>query len=262
MLHLSGQRRRLAATLLLFFVVAGYVVLPVQRARADALPVFDVLNDPKEYGLDFAAFFAAKQVIKIMRNIVLNFVKTGRLGGPTFSMNFNMDIARIAQVATRRFLTDLTGINFCAGLPRIPQQAFLRLDINLALTCSPNGGLLDDFRNGRGEFTPELLALAQEDNNDYWDLAIRAIDQKMRYENMARQGYHNEFNAGGGFLPLRDSQGRTKTPGRIIGDYVQEDITSMFREGDVADELSEAIISITDAIFQQLIDQGLASWGI
>jgi len=258
--RLSHTSRRWAATLLLVFFVASYLVMPVQRAHAQLL-VYDVGLNPKEYALDSIALLAAKAVIKVFRDIVLNFIRTGRLSGPTFSMNFNIDMARIAKVATRQFLTDLTGINFCAGLPPIPQQAFLRLDLNAALTCSPNGGQLAAFRKGDIPFTPELLALAQEDNNDYWDLNIAAIDQKMQRENIARQGYSNEYNAGQGFLPLKDSKGRVKTPGRIIGDYIQEDVNSMFREGDIADELLEAIVTIADAAFRELINQGLANWG-
>jgi len=260
--RLSHTSRRWAATLLLVFFVASYLVMPVQRARAQLL-VYDVSLNPKEYALDLLAY-TAKLVIREFRNQVISWIKTGRFGTmPAFSASIMIDSQRIMENAAKIFLSELTGINFCSSFPRLPSASYTRLDFRLSLACTysgTSGGSQEQFYNGDvGDFVS--LWSSEESENDFWNSQVEVMDEKMREEAIAANSLTNEFVAGSGFLNLRDPKtGKTKTPGKVVADYLQEDINSMFREYDLADEMTEVIIAIADTFLQTIITQGLGSF--
>src|SRR3989338_3814924 len=109
MFFLAEQTRRRAAALLLFFFVATFLVLPVARAKADAIPVWDIFNTPKEGGLDAIAFIAAKAIIKAFRTVILRAMITGRFGGLSFSTSFTIDVRKYVENEARQFMSEFTG---------------------------------------------------------------------------------------------------------------------------------------------------------
>ena len=137
------------------------------------------------------------------------------------------------------------------------------MDFRLSLACTysgTSGGSQEQFYNGDvGDFVS--LWSSEESENDFWNSQVEVMDEKMREEAIAANSLTNEFVAGSGFLNLRDPKtGKTKTPGKVVADYLQEDINSMFREYDLADEMTEVIIAIADTFLQTIITQGLGSF--
>ncbi|RJQ37197.1 hypothetical protein C4552_01720 [Candidatus Parcubacteria bacterium] len=216
----------------------------------------------KEYALDPAAWLM-KLVIQQLRDMAIQWILTGNFGGPTFSQGILIDLRNAVTEASKIFVSNLTGINFCDGYPPIPPNAFFSLDLSLRLQCSfTGGGALADFRNGTA-FSWEMVASAQESANDPFNAYVDALSEKMRMEAEVLGAVTQEHLAGGGFYGIRGEDGKIKTPGRHIADFLQEDINSMFREFDNADELSEvfagAITSIVDTFAWKIINDGLTA---
>src|SRR3989344_3734603 len=222
MFFLAEQTRRRAAMLLLFFFVAAFLVLPVARAKADAIPVWDIFNTPKEWGLDAIAFIAAKAIIKAFREVILRAMITGRWGGLSFSTSFIVDIRKFTENAARSFMSELTGINFCSGQPQLPPNALFSVSLRLDTECSFTGDLGAYLRGD--DYSDEAIYLAEEDENNFWNVAMNTWDQKLRYEALAKSSFTEEFRSGSGFLAKRGSTGEIKTPGRVVGDYLQENV--------------------------------------
>lgn len=219
----------------------------------------------KEYVLDPLSY-VAKLVIRTLRGMVIKWILTGRFEGPAFSTSFSIDAARIAENASRQFLSELTGIDFCAGfnIPAVPNFAF---NFNVNSSCTLPIGINQNYTNsllalntnpGSLSFE-EKLALNDPQNNRIYSY-IFALDEQQRRIAKAVDARNAEYLAGGGFLGIRDpATGKIKTPGRHVADILQEDVNSLFREYDLADELLEAIVAIVDTFVQKTINDGLTA---
>lgn len=236
------------------------------------VPTFDIVNAPSfditavsTAGLktkscaDEIMTMALKAAISMTRDMVLRWIITGRFEGPVFSQSFVIDAQRAAENASRTFLGRLTGINFCAGLPPIPPQAFFGLNIEFDFACTFQGDLTE-FRLGRVS-NYASLASSEQSTNEYWNLSMRALDQKLQYEEIARTSFREEYRAGQGFLCIKDpNTGKCTTPGSAVATLVmQSQIVSSIRQTDVADDVQTAIASIIDTAVRVFIERGLTA---
>ena len=156
----------------------------------------------KEYVLDPLAWIA-KLVIRQLRDMVVQWILTGRFGGPTFSQSILLDLKNAAFNASKIFLSNLTGIIFCSGSPPLPPDAFLRLSLSARLNCSfAGGGTIADLL-AASQFDYNLVISAQDVPNDYFNSAIAALDEKLIMESAARDALQQEYIAGRGFLGIR-----------------------------------------------------------
>lgn len=94
----------------------------------------------KEACLDKLAADIAKIIIRQMRNMVINWVNTGNIGGtPTFVTNFEFDAKQTASNAARLFASKAAGIDFCNYFPYNPAVNLdFRADLRIALECNVN----------------------------------------------------------------------------------------------------------------------------
>lgn len=94
----------------------------------------------KEACLDKLATDIAKIIIRQMRNMVINWINTGNIGGtPTFVTNFEFDAKQTASNAARLFASKATGIDFCNYFPQNPAVNLdFSADLRLALECNVN----------------------------------------------------------------------------------------------------------------------------
>lgn len=256
-------------TLLVIFV------LPIHSAQA-VVPVLDSANlavntatakgvgalVTKEYTLDPLSYIA-KLVIRTLRDMVIRWILTGNFGAPTFSTSFLIDASRIAENASRQFLSELTGLNFCAGF-NIPAPQNFAYNFNLNSSCTLPIGINQNYTdsllalnsNPRSLSFEDKLALNDPQNNRIYSY-IFALDEQERRVAAAVSARNAEYQAGGGFLGIRTSTGKIKTPGRYIADVLAQDVNSLFREYDLADELLEAIAAIVDTFVHKTISDGL-----
>lgn len=255
-------------------------VLPAQSAKA-VVPVLDSPNlavntatskgiaalVAKEYGLDPSANIIAKLIIRALRDMVIRWIVTGQFGFPSFQASYTIDPARIAESAARIFLWQLTGINFCSFALDIPSPLNFRIAEDFGLSCSLPPGLNQDYRRKLVQWIDDPYSLPLEERWAFTDpqankayLYVETVDRKAEAEAKALIARAAEVSSGGGFIGKRDPRtGKINTPGRVIANYLQEAIGSNFREGDVADELNEAIVAILDTLVGKIINEGLGT---
>lgn len=200
----------------------------------------------------------AKLAINLVRDMVLRWIVTGRFEGPVFSASYSLDLKKSVENAARTFLGELSGINFCAGISP-PPRAFLALGRDFTLQCQFSGDLRS-FRSGR-VFTFAQLVESEQTSNEYWNVAIAALDQKLRLEALAAESFRAEYAAGQGFLGLRDpATGRVVTPGSAVARLVMKQVIEQpIEQGTVAHTTQEAIVVIIDTAIRVLIERGLAT---
>lgn len=283
------------AILLLVVLIGGFIVLPPQKAEA-VVPVdadfspkaiaewilqtatqiktlaqatLTAINTnalvTKEYVLDPLSWIA-KAVIRTLRDMTIKWIVTGQFGFPSFQASFTADPARIAENASRLFLSQLTGINFCSFAQDIPSLPNFRIAEDFGLSCSLPSGLNANYQAKLVQWIEDPYSLSLEERWAFTDpqankayLYVDTLDRKAEAEAKALIARAAEVASGGGFVGQRDAKGKIKTPGRVITNYLQEAIGSNFREGDVADELNEAIVAILDTLVGQMINKGLST---
>lgn len=220
---------------------------------------------------DAIATAVLKSAIGLIRDIIIRWIATGNFDGPVFSTSFSIDAAHIAENASRIFLYDITGINFCSfiGTPSI-QSFFLNKDFGL--TCSLPGNIDNNYSVYlvKKLYSPQQLAeeqtLEQEinssnaSNNKVYTLVeiARLRDQEIANALIAQAA---EYTAGDGFYGVRDPKtGRVKTPGSAVAELVmQSQIVSPIRQTDVAKDIQTAIAAIVDTAVRVLVEKGLTA---
>lgn len=211
-----------------------------------------------------------KDVIKLMRDVVLNWIVTGRFSGPVFSTSFSLDLAKAAENASRIYLSQISGIDFCTSVSA-PSIRNFSLDAAFGLSCTLSPGARDtsvetfyqklyspeeyykthDFADSYTVFNAQndLVYTAAEIANQRDSAIARALITKAA-----------EYTAGQGFLDIKDEiTGLIKTPGQAVAALVKESaIVSPQRQVDVAKTVQQAITAIIKTAIQVLVNKGLA----
>src|SRR3989344_6474119 len=205
-------------------MLALAVFTPFSNARAKVPVIDDVTNantgvtalnttslETKIVKLDPIATALLKTAIKILKDMVIRWILTGRFEGPVFSVSYSADIRKSAENAARAVLEKLTGIPFCSGIS-IPSRAFFSFGDDFTLACSfPD---LERFRQGQ-VFSPEMLAQSVKTENSIEDVWVAVLDRQLQAAAIATKSFTAEYQAGQGFLNIKDPRtGKTKTPGR------------------------------------------------
>lgn len=219
--------------------------------------------------LDAIATGIIKTAVKLVRDMVVRWILTGRFEGPVFSGSFSIDAAKTAENASRIFLSRLFGINFCAGIevPTIRDFIFAE-DFGLSCTVP---GLSDRFSTD--EFYQKIYRHAEyaqthpieiefdefNAQNDaiYTYTEIRRLkDEAVARALIARAA---EYQAGQGFLDIKNAVGEVITPGSVVkGLALESIITSPQRQLDVANTVQQAIVAILEAAVRVTIEKGLS----
>lgn len=205
-----------------------------------------------------------KVVINFVRDLIIRWLVTGRFGMPAFSTSIQVDLARSAENASRIFLSQLSGINFCQGF-NIPAPQNYNLDFSLTVACTLSSSfsandtdsLLNLRSNPAAVSLEDRLALGDPQNNRIYAY-IFTLDEKERQVARAAAARANEYNASQGFLGTRNADGSIKTPGSVLAKLIMEQvITSPSRQVDVADTVQQAITAIINTAFRVVMEKGL-----
>ncbi len=267
----------LLLVLLALFVVSPIITLP-SPAKADVPGRSGYTDDlgGKEVGgrplsvvtnlgtaltsNDYWADLTGKELIKILQGIAIDYIKTGRFGGPSFSLSYILDPQKSAENAAKMFLSELTGVNFCNGFPNfnfyIKGLSSINLNLNLTLECTFTGGDLTSLYQGTNGNIVDLWA-AQSTENDPFNSQVDALDQKIVLEERALYAKKDETLAGRGFLGLRKSDGTISTPGEIIAEPLRQGIKSDFSNVELIDELTEAMANVTAMLINTLFEDAI-----
>ena len=213
------------------------------------------------FSWDALSTMAAKAFIKILREIVITYIRTGRFQKPTFVLNYMLDPQMMAENAARIFLSDLTGLNFCSNVGDVSRNLSFSLNLSLSLECSlanknDFNRILTDYIRRPETVTPRDYYLWLQRENDYTHSVITAESKKLEAEARALIGRAAETITGDGFLGIRDpATGKVKTPGEIVAEPLRQTIASDYRGVDIADELSDAVAAVINVIFSTVLEK-------
>lgn len=207
-----------------------------------------------------------KDTIKLMRDMILNWIVTGRFGLPTFSTNYHIDAAQTAENASRIFLSKLSGINFCEGFNIGALQNF-NFNYSLSVTCSLTNPIQTNYANtmfalaGITDATrppfEDWLNLRSTENNKIYSF-VTTEDERQRQIANAVNTRNAEHQAGLGYLPIKNElTALAKLPGssaKELADAVG--IKSPINQTDVANTVQQAISAIIETALKQLVNSG------
>lgn len=196
-----------------------------------------------------------KIAINMARDMVIRWILTGRFESPVFSQSFTMDLKKSVENASRVFLSEISGIPFCQGI-NIPPRAFFGLSRDFTLQCTYNP--TRPYFTGEPDDFSRYIA-SQQGANEYWHALILTMDQKLKTEARAAESFKQEYQAGQGFLCIKDERGRCTTPGSYVAALVmQSQVVSPLRQVDVANTVQQAIAAIIDTAIRASIERGLS----
>ena len=280
------------ASILLFSTIFAFAPQLAMTARAGD-PTADIIqrylarknmkaqqkNFWKEFVKDTLAQIIVKPAITILRNSIIDWIRTGQFGKPLIETSFLLGNAIKADQAAKFFLTNLTGLDFCAAFPAFGARMKMSINVNLSAqltctfnedwktflsggTCSACGSITSKaardacFASCKGPSVKGLL-LSTANNNDFWNNSVTVLGKKLELESEASKARQNEVKAGKGFLCKRDTaKNRCQTPGDFVSGHAKNAIKSQFGDFEAADELAEAIGAIVDALVAKAFDAG------
>lgn len=260
------QTAKTALVILLAFSVGAIFAMP--RPAYAVVPVaepcipFLSFQCLKKTILDPAKTIIAKTFIQALRAATINWILTGdfEIKKPFFVTSFIADPQRIADVAARLFLSELTGINFCNFHPNIKSVGAININLNFnaLLTCSFSGNY-DNYLNGAGpdDDWADFFAIRRPENLASLNLLATA-GEKEKQVVRATAANIREAAAGGGWLGQRDPKtGKIKTPGRLIAESFNNANLAEQIGKEVTDEFYEAVTDIIDTALGAIIQKGL-----
>lgn len=263
-------------------LLIGLIVLelasPWRGAQAE-VPVRDVVTrsntgttaakttslERKIVVLDPLATAVLKTAIKMMRDMVKRWIITGRFEGPVFSTSFAIDSAKAAENASRIFLSQLTGINFCTFISPPPIPTF-GISADFGLSCTLPSGIDRAYGDTliRLVTDPSSLSLDEylalkDRRNIVTTNTVRLLDERERAIARATIAQSAEYIAGQGFLGIRDPQtGRIRTPGSAVAEEVKvSEILAPHLGSELADDVQTAIADIINTAVRAILEKGL-----
>ncbi len=282
-------KKSISILLLTAVLSASFGSLALPRPTHAVVPVDDLRNNLKEYGLDtFLRTALLKPIINALIASVISWIRTGdsfRGDGPLFVTDFDKFMLDAADQASGIFLKEYVSpetYNFLCtpfradiyrlvalGLPRYPSANSFGYKARCTVSdiVANVEDFYQDFENGGWEAWVETALYA---NNPYGLLSLARMEKEERELRNVGEN-RNDFQTGAGFiasticLEYREFQGPPSPdgtpPGRECVRTLKETIGSAVKtelEGLVqsdfsglysADEISEIIMAALQALF-------------
>lgn len=243
----------------------------------------------KEFVLDPAGWILSKLVIRSLTIMTVNWIQSGFNGNAFFPTDKTMLFASIADDDIRSLIYDLQNIQ---NLPDYLKQTMLmqiqqEFYYNFIPSLRPGGSSYpdmgfrtdaqyrayqNDYRNCYYADPWECFLLTSEIQNNPISASARVYNQaKWRIQQRISHVVH-DLVEGSGFLTVgvctqhltNSGTGETKclreekmTPGDAIGYTTKRYLTANLDSQIVADELSESVTDIINALINQFMQQGL-----
>ncbi|TSC80298.1 MAG: Uncharacterized protein G01um101429_148 [Parcubacteria group bacterium Gr01-1014_29] len=216
---MTAFHKKIAAVVLMFFILCASSYAPWSVPRAQALAsgsiVIDIEQYIKEYILDILAKAFLKRLARQMVNETKEWLRSGdafRGGEPLFITNFNQYLFDAADVAANDFLAELFGAKTWNALCRP-----FRLPVGLGLSqsygrgfgsfrykarCSITdivGNLENFYYNFQNGGWQAWVASSRYENNIFGLLTITREESRERERLAARENRY-DFETGSGFI--------------------------------------------------------------
>lgn len=223
----------------------------------------------KEFTLDGIATSLAKKVLSQMVRSTIDWVNSGFNGSPAFITDLDQYLLNAADEIAGNFLVAANFSQLCRPL-QLPVRFILDLSYQKARNwqngsqCTLSGaiGNVDSFLNGNfsdGGWTRWFEIVSEPQNNIY---GATAIAESRMYASIRQEQENKERESdwSNGWLSIKDcSSGKciTVTPGNVISEYLNFNLTVGQRTLIEADEINELV----GAVFAQLGQQAISGVG-
>lgn len=230
------------------------------------VPVNDITNNSKEWGLDQAAWIAAKMLIESISDSLVDWINSGFEGNPGFIQNPGKFFTGVA---------DQVAGNFIAG----SELGFLcepfRLDIRFALSFNYTasfdrkiGCTLSDVLQNAQNFTDFTqgdfskggwsgwLSVSQNSQNNPYGAYIQSEGELSARISGSKNIELLKLDWGKGFLSMQDENGNIQTPGTLIENQLALSLGSDVRQLELADEFNEILMALGGQLIGQVFTSG------
>lgn len=232
----------------------------------------------KDYVLDTIARVATLTVIRGLTNSIVGWIQGG---GGGLVENLEQEFKIQADAAGGEILNEIAGINLCGDLSAFLQLTLRspRSKLRAQLECTATD-IVQNVENHYRDFSeggwPAFVSLSIEPGNTAAGAYFISLDSKIAAERKQRETTLAKYLAGDGFLglteevevcePARNRAGRQtgqttcrrektiKLPGKQVSAFLEKSLNIEFDFLNVADELNESIIAISNALLTRLIN--------
>lgn len=254
--------------------------------------IFLDFNCIKESVLDLLARVITKTIIDTITNSIIAWIQGGGGDNVGFVGNLEQEFRRQADIRGGQFLNQLAGVNLCGDIG-LSLQITLRTgggSLSRRLECSVTdivANVNDFFRDFSRGGWPAFIRISMEPQNNPYGAFWIAVDAKAEAEFAGRKAFERNIlpniNFQGvrktdkhcqseklvGPLPPGDKEDiqdngdgtysycytetRVLTYGHLIADVLSKATNNTFDFSDSADEISEALVRIANALISKLI---------
>lgn len=251
-----------------FLFIVSLIFLFPQQTKAQYT---DILNSPKEYGLDAIAWEFANTAVRRITTQTVNWINSGFQGSPAYIQNPKQFFLNVADNQASRFLSGTSLNQLCSPFRAQVRLALVRnylqedvsnYSCSLSILRNNYDQFMNDFSQGGWDGWFELT---QNDTNNPYGAYLAAQDQLSINVGTEQKKYQEQLQWGKGFLSfevcpegqeLDPSLGTgdcmvekvVATPGSVIVDQLNLNLNTGLKKLEAADELSE----ILSALISQL----------
>jgi len=264
--------------------VVSVVTQGLSLAQQYLMAGYSYLEMNKEYILDALVWAASKGLLAAITSSIVNWINSGFKGSPMFLQDFKGFMLHAADHVVGDFLLDLGGL---ASFICSPFQLDVRIALSMGYrasrgyrygTCTLTGALenIENFVQGAGNFS----STDQNGKNHGWDTWFTVTSQPQRYTPYGNlleaqsqasfrirnaQGQELSYlNFGSGFMSSKlcnniDIAGVSKeqcavsTPGKVIEQALNFQLSSGSRSLIVADEIDEILGALMGQLVKQVV---------
>lgn len=210
-----------------------------------------------EWGQTFVLEELKKRILDMLVDQIVSWVQGG--GDPKFVTDWGAFLADVGNQAAGDFANEL-GLGFLCSpfsaqvrLALSPGRKFAqRAQCTLDQIVGNIQSFYDDFRNGGWIAYNE----SWQPQNNYYGSVLMAWQERDNRSERAQAAAQSEAVAGGGFLSVKDENGRITTPGSVVGSLVNKAVGSDIDYIVNAKQLQAYIGEIADALVNRLIREG------
>ncbi len=287
------NKKNVVVFLTMVLIFSFSLFLDVKQAKAVASgSVVSVsnnwVNDAKEWGLDPIAQIAERRVIAAMTDSIVVWINSGFDGDPTFITNPGDFLLDVANETTGVFIDELGAGFLCEPFGAQIQIALATTDTFRDRAQCTVLDVIDNYDAFMGDFSQGgwagwISVTQNQENNPYGAYLLSRTELNKRISEQI--GFaKDDANQGQGFISLKKCveydpftgddctytdgicvpntepkclRYENQTPGKIISNQLTDTLGSPLRQLELADEISESITAMANALINQLVTQGL-----
>ncbi len=253
----------------------------MEARGAFAVPSSDQPQLLKVGWLDQIAYMLIKAVLRQLTTSIVNWIKTGFRGNPTFITDFGGFMKESADQATGLFMAQVLDPGFyqmiCSPfrmqlMLSLPFYRYYKPQCTLNTVLAVQGQSFESFRkNFRNGGWPAWISMTQNSNNNYYGAFFNTWDAYLNRLAAAQNKSQTESIYGKGFMGIKKctvyevdpmggpavcSKEITQSPGAWVSDQLSQATGSDLRTLELANNFNEIISTLISTLLTYAVTSG------